>query len=83
MNYDLADDDSIRVAISEGFKGDFHYKLLYTAPISASTLSFTIPSNITERFSYRAYNYDIELTHGNGDVDTVVKGKLIITGESA
>ena len=81
--YTPVDGDTLRVAISEGFKGEFGYRLVYEAPVPIDTLIFTIPGVITQNLFKKEYNYDVELTLGyNGKVDTVVQGKLFLTGES-
>lgn len=80
--YKLEDDDTIRVAISDGHKGNFNYRLVYSAPIDKETLTFTIPGDATKRLKYKPYDYDVEVTHGNGDPDTVLSGRIFLTGES-
>jgi hypothetical protein len=34
-----------------------------------------------EKLNYGRYNWDLEVTHGDGTVDTVMLGTLTITGE--
>ncbi len=75
-------DDVIRVAISDGFVGETAYKLKYSATIPNDTLTVTIPAAETVKLDYKKYNYDIEITHGDGCVDTVIVGNLTITGEA-
>ena len=54
---------------------------MFQAEIPNDTLTFTVPATTTGALDYEAYNYDIEITHGDGCVDTVLSAKLIITGE--
>ena len=35
-----------------------------------------------EKLGYETYNYDCEVTHADGVVDTYISGKITITGES-
>lgn len=44
-------------------------------------MEITVPADETEKLNYRRYNWDIEITHGDGTVDTVMLGTLTITGE--
>ena len=73
--------DSIRFALSKGFVGDRKYQFILSVPISNESLMFTVPAEDTKRLSYDTYDYDVEITHGDGSVDTVIIGKLEITGE--
>ena len=41
-----------------------------------------MPATETKKLQYQTYNYDVEITHGDGCVDTVISGKLTITGEA-
>lgn len=73
--------DSIRFAVSKGYKGQTDYALKLSKAIPNDTLTFTCESEETE-LDYAVYNYDIEITHEDGCVDTFISGKLTITGES-
>ena len=75
-------DDVIRLAISEGYVGETAYKLKYSATIPNNTLTVTVPASETVKLDYRRYYYDVEITHGDGCVDTVISGTLTITGEA-
>lgn len=72
--------DVIRFAVSKGYKGDIGYKLKFTKVIPNDTLTFTCESRETD-LAYGTYNYDIEITHTDGAVDTFISAKLTITGE--
>lgn len=72
--------DVIRFALAKGYETDFGYELLITEVIPNDTLTFTLTSTQTQ-LAYRAYNYDIQVTHSDGCVDTFISAKLTITGE--
>ena len=73
--------DSIRFAVSKGYKGQSDYALKLSKTIPNDTLTFTCNAEETE-LDYAVYNYDVEITHEDGCVDTFISGKLTITGES-
>ena len=73
-------DDVIRFAVSKGYKGEPGYELKLSKVIPHDTLTFTCSSTETA-LDYRAYNYDVEITHGDGCVDTFISGRLTIVGE--
>lgn len=79
--YEVDPDDSIRFAISTGYEGEVAYNLIHEQPVPIDTLQFTVASSVTKTLDYKAYNYDVEITHPDGAVDTVISGKLHITGE--
>lgn len=72
--------DVIRFAVSKGYKDEPSYELKLSKTIPHDTLTFTCSSAETT-LEYRAYNYDVEITHTDGCVDTFISGKLTITGE--
>lgn len=72
--------DVIRFAVSKGYKGEPGYELKFSNTIPNDTLTFTCTSLQTS-LDYRDYNYDVELTHADGTVDTFISAKLTITGE--
>lgn len=72
--------DVIRFALAKGYETEFGYELLITEVIPNDTLTFTLTSTQTQ-LEYRAYNYDIQVTHSDGCVDTFISAKLTITGE--
>lgn len=80
--YTPEEGDSIRFAVSKGYVGEAAYELLYYCTVPTDTLTFTVPASETVKLDYRTYNYDVEITHGDGSVDTVIVGKLTITGEA-
>lgn len=72
--------DVIRFAVSEKYKGEIGYNLKLSKVIPNDTLTFTCSSEETE-LDYKEYNYDVEVTHVDGCVDTFISGKLRIIGE--
>lgn len=73
-------DDVIRFAVSKGYKGESVYELKLSKVIPHDTLTFTCSSAETT-LDYSTYNYDVEITHDDGTVDTFISAKLKITGE--
>ena len=73
--------DVIRFAVSKGYKGEPGYELKFSKVIPHDTLTFTASSTETS-LEYRTYNYDVELTHTDGCVDTFISGKITIVGEA-
>jgi len=73
--------DSIRFAVSKGYEGGAYYELFYEQSIPTDTLSFTMLASETKKLDYTEYNYDVEITHADGCVDTVISSTLKITGE--
>ena len=78
--YTPEEGDTIRFAVSKGYKGAAGYELILSKDIPHDTLTFTCSSQETT-LPYRAYNYDVEITHSDGCVDTFISAKLTITGE--
>lgn len=72
--------DIIRFAVSKGYKGQTGYELKLSKEIPHDTLTFTCSSEETT-LDYTTYNYDVEITHPDGCVDTFISAKLTITGE--
>lgn len=72
--------DEIRFAVSKGYKGAPGYELKLSKVIPNDTLTFTCSSQETT-LDYKTYNYDVEITHPDGCVDTFISAKLTITGE--
>jgi hypothetical protein len=78
--YTPEEGDVIRFALGKGFKTEPGYELILSKNIPNDTLTFTCSSTETS-IPYRAYNYDVEITHADGCVDTFISGRLVITGE--
>ena len=74
--------DSIRFAVSKGYVSEPAYELKWYCSIPNDTLTFTMPATETAKLGYMTYNYDVEITHSDGCVDTFISGKLTIIGEA-
>ena len=74
--------DAIRFALSIGYVGDKEYQLIMTKNVPIDSLTFTLSAEETEALEMRKYVYDIQITHADGAVDTVIIGRLNITGEA-
>jgi len=79
--YEPVEGDSIRFAVSKEYKGEPGYELKIAKDIPLDTLTFTCSSTETT-MDYRDYNYDVEITHADGTVDTFISATLTITGET-
>lgn len=73
--------DVIRFACASGYKGQTSYELMFDQTFPNDTLMVTIPAETTGELDYLTYHYDVEITHGDGTVDTVISANLTITGE--
>lgn len=80
--YTPAVGDVFRIAISEKYVGDPMYDLKIEAVIPNNTLTVTIPASKTKELNYKTYNYDIEVTHIDGVVDTFISSTITIVGEA-
>ena len=78
--YTPEEGDLIRFAVSKGYKTEPGYELKLSKDIPNDTLTFTCSSTETA-LDYRTYNYDIQVTHSDGCVDTFISARLTITGE--
>ena len=79
-DYTPVEGDVIRFAVSKGYKAMPGYKLILSKVIPHDTLTFTCTSEETT-INYDIYNYDVEITHSDGCVDTFISAKLTIAGE--
>lgn len=73
--------DTIRFAVSKGYKGEPWYELQFKVDVPTDTLTFTCTSEQTS-LDYMVYNYDVQIEDVNGKVDTFISGKITITGEA-
>ena len=80
--YTPEEGDVIRFAVSRAYVGEPAYELKYYCNIPNDTLTFTMPATETAKLGYMTYNYDVEITHADGCVDTFISGKLTIIGEA-
>ena len=80
--YTPEEGDSIRFAVSKCYVGEAGYELKWYCSIPNDTLTFTMPASETTKLAYQTYNYDVEITHPDGCVDTFISGKMTIVGEA-
>ena len=80
QTYTPVEGDVIRFALAQGYVTDPAYSLKKELTIPNDTLTFTLTSADTA-LEYRDYNYDIQITHSDGTVDTFISSTLTITGE--
>lgn len=81
-DYTPTADDTIRFAISKGYLGETAYELMIEESIPYDGLTFTISAERMEALDHKVtYNYDVEVTHGDGSVDTVISAQIRVLGE--
>lgn len=80
QTYTPEEGDVIRFALARGYVGEPAYSLIKEVTVPNDTLTFTLASTDTA-LEYREYNYDIQVTHSDGSVDTFISSTLTITGE--
>ncbi len=78
--YTPEEGDVIRFALARGYLGEPGYDFKLDKTIPNDTLTFTLSSTETA-LDYRAYNYDIQVTHDDGCVDTFISARFTIVGE--
>ena len=81
--YIPAEGDVIRFYMSKKYKGETGYELLLNKIVPNETLQLKLDPEDTSSMKYGTYNYDIELTKADGDVDTFIQSKITLTEESA
>ena len=78
--YEPVEGDTCRFAISVGYKEDDDYELILEKNVPMDTLTITLSSAETQ-IPYDTYNYDVQITHLDGTVETFISSKITITGE--
>lgn len=78
--YETQEGDTCRFAISIGYKGDEDYELILEKPVSMAERTLMLSPEDTT-LPYDTYNYDVEITHLDGTVETFISSKITITGE--
>lgn len=81
--YIPAEGDIIRFYMSKKYKGEIGYELLLNKIVPNDTLLLKLDPEDTGIMKYGTYNYDIELTKADGDVDTFIQSTITLTEESA
>lgn len=79
--YEPQEGETIRFAVSTGYLGQSFYEMHYSVDVPTDTMQFTMPASETAKLDYKEYNFDVEITRADMAIDTVISGKLKITGE--
>ena len=79
--YEPMEGDTCRFALSTGYVGEKGYALILSKNVPLDTGDVVITAEETGALKYTTYNYDVELVHANGFVDTFISGTLTVTGE--
>lgn len=80
-DYVPVEGDYIRFAMSTGYLGDTNYILQAEKEIPIDTMTLELEPEVTHDLAYVKYNYDIEITHVDGRVDTVISSTLKLVKE--
>ena len=76
--YEPSNEDSIRFAMKKSWNSP---RTLIRKHIPSQTLLLQLDPSDTKKLPFGRYVYDIEITFANGDVDTFIKGELILAEE--
>ena len=79
-DYEIQEGDSIRFAMSKYYLGEEGYELIKEKAIPTDSLELTLSADDTS-VEPREYNYDIQMTHADGTVDTFISSTITITKE--
>lgn len=79
--YTPADGDSIRFAMSVGYKGQKGYRPVLSKEIPTDSLTITLTSDETQSLTEQKYNYDVQITHADGFVDTFISSTMVMLEE--
>jgi len=79
--YEPDEGDYIRFAMSKKYLGQSGYQLCVTKEIPTDTFILELEPEDTSALAYGTYNYDIELTHADGRVDTYISSTITLNKE--
>lgn len=79
--YEPVEGDAVRFALSKGYVGQKGYQLILTRNIPLDTLTFTLDAETTQNLSEQKYNYDVQMTHSDGSVDTFISSTMVMLAE--
>ena len=77
-SYTPASGDAVRFKLKDNFESS---DVLITKTIPNDTLLLQLSPSDTAGFRFGGYDYDIQITFANGDVDTFITGKFEILPE--
>lgn len=73
--YELREGDSVRFALKKSYNSK---EEIIRKAIPADTMLLTLDPEDTAQLDGGVYVYDIELTYANGDIDTFIRGNLVL-----
>ena len=73
--------EEVRFALSKGYVGQKGYQLILTKNIPLDTLTFTLDAEETQNLAEQKYNYDVQITHTDGTIDTFISSSMIMLAE--
>lgn len=79
-DYEIQEGDSIRFAMSKYYLGEDGYELIKEKTIPTDTLELSLSAEDT-KVEPREYNYDIQMSHQDGTIDTFISSTITITKE--
>ena len=79
-DYEIQEGDSIRFAMSKYYLGEDGYELIKEKTIPTDTLELFLSAEDT-KVEPREYNYDIQMSHQDGTIDTFISSTITITKE--
>lgn len=79
--YTPTEGEVVRFALSKGYVGQKGYELVLTETIPNDTLTFTLGAEVTQALTEPKYNYDVQITHIDGTVDTFISSVMQMIDE--
>ena len=74
--YTPTEGEVVRFALSKGYVGQNGYELILTETIPNDTLTFTLGAETTQALTEPKYNYDVQIMHTDGTVDTFISSVM-------
>ena len=83
--YEPAEGDTCRFAVSVSYLSEDDYELILVKNVSLDSLPSVMPSSTLTsedtKIPYGTYNYDVQITHVDGTIETFISSTIQITGE--
>lgn len=73
--YEMREGDSMRFALKKNYNSKM---AIINKEIPADTLLLTLSPEDTDALDGGTYVYDVELTFANGDIDTFIRGDIVL-----
>lgn len=80
--YEVQSGEKLRFAVSTGFYGEVGYKLHISKQIDPNAMLIILEPSDTKSMKNKTYNYDVEITHLNGMVDTFIASTFTLVGDA-